>query len=109
MAVRRIDNDNGRMIILIVSISTRNGVKIIGVFNGIKWAIKVFVFLYIDMIIKKNQNGIAIVGEKIIRRLYVLYYKNYINVLHVHAHVSQICRFYITYVHIYTHTLTQPV
>lgn len=65
-AVNRIDNDNGRIKILIVSIIVIKGASIIGVFKGIKWIIMFFVFLYIDIIIKNNQNGNAIDIEKII-------------------------------------------
>lgn len=65
-AVNRIDNDNGRIKILVVSINTINGVNIIGVFKGIKCAIIFLKFVIVDIIIKNNQNGIAKVNENTI-------------------------------------------
>lgn len=66
LAVNRIDKDNGRIKILVVSIITINGVNIIGVLSGIKCAIIFLKFLIVDIIIKNNQNGIAKVNEKFI-------------------------------------------
>lgn len=54
------------MKILIVSIIVIRGASSKGVFIGIKWIIKFFRFIIIDIIIKKNQNGNAKVIEKII-------------------------------------------
>lgn len=64
-AVNRIASDKGRIIILVVSIKTINGAKIIGVFKGIRCEIKFLKFLNIDNKIKNIQNGIANVNEKI--------------------------------------------
>lgn len=66
LAVRRIESDNGRIKILIVSISVINGAKQIGVLIGIKWAIIFFVFLQVEKMILNNQNGNARVIENTI-------------------------------------------
>jgi hypothetical protein len=66
LAVNRIDNERGRIKILIVSIIAINGANIIGVFKGIKWIIIFWKFLIIDIIIKNSQKGNAKVKEKII-------------------------------------------
>lgn len=66
LAVNRIDREIGRINILIVSIIVIKGVNKIGVLRGIRWAIIIFEFLYIDIIIKNIQNGKAKVKEKII-------------------------------------------
>ena len=73
LAANRIDNVKGRIILLIVSIITIKGIKIVGVPLGIKWINLFFVLIKDIWIIKPTHNGsakdnvnlICLVGVKI--------------------------------------------
>lgn len=59
LAANRIDSVKGRIILLIVSIITIKGIKIVGVPLGIKWINLFLVLINIICIIKPTQNGKA--------------------------------------------------
>jgi len=65
-AANRIDNVNGRIILLTVSIITIIGIKKPGVPLGTKWANKLLYWKIIDMIILPNHRGKAIVKVNLI-------------------------------------------
>jgi hypothetical protein len=66
LAVNRTASDPGRIKFLVVSIITINGISILGVPVGIRWANISFVLLYHPNNIKDNHNGIAIVKFNVI-------------------------------------------
>jgi len=75
-AANRIDNVNGRIIFLTVSIITIIGIKNPGVPFGTKWANKLLYWNIIDIIILPNHKGKAIVNVNLIWLLLVKMYGN---------------------------------